>query len=288
MNVLAKLSTSYYLKTCDNIKIRRSRPDDAGLRPLYRSAELKSLMGRAVEQIKDKIALEGLKPGDKLPTLNELATELGVSRTVVREAVISLGSDGVLESRHGVGVFVRDKNANASQLSLSDAVLAPLSKFKASFMDLLELRMAFEVHSAGLAAARKSWGQESSIWDAAKRFEASLDNDEELDESDLAFHRAIAEATNNAAFSEFFNLMSASMIPRPVFSRALNPTLITPEYVQQTVQEHRAICEAISSGDVTAAQEAMRAHLQRAHRRYRDFQENAPAAAANQEPSARH
>jgi DNA-binding FadR family transcriptional regulator len=241
-------------------------------------------MGRAVEQIKDKIARERLGPGAKLPTLNDLATELGVSRTVVREAVISLGSDGVLESKHGVGVFVRDKSANSAQLTLSDAVLAPLSKFKASFMDLLELRMAFEVHAAGLAAARKSWGQESSIWDAAKSFEGALDDDEQLDESDVAFHRAIAEATNNSAFTEFFNLMSATMIPRPVFSRALNPILITPEYVQQTVREHRAICEAISSSDALGAQEAMRAHLQRAHRRYRDFQENAHSSASDVEP----
>jgi DNA-binding FadR family transcriptional regulator len=245
-------------------------------------------MSKAVEQIKDKIARERLRAGDKLPTLDQLATELGVSRTVIREAVISLGKDGLLVSRHGVGVFVGEKSANSFQLNLSDAVLTPLSKFRASFMDLLELRMAFEVHGAGLAAARKSWGQESSIWDAAKRFEGALNNDEELDESDVAFHRAIAEATNNSAFAEFFNLMSATMIPRPVFSRALNPTLITPEYVQQTVREHRAICEAISSSDPVAAQEAMRAHLQRAHRRYREFQESAPSSAADSEPSAQH
>lgn len=142
-----------------------------------------------------------------------------------------MSSDGILESRHGVGVFVRDRNAAPPPPNLSDAVLAPLSKFKASFMDLLELRMAFEVHAAGLAASRRSWGQESSIWDAANRFEQALDNDAELDEWDVAFHRAIAEATNNSAFIEFFNLMSANMMPRPAFSRALNPTLITPEYI---------------------------------------------------------
>ncbi|MBV2144896.1 FadR family transcriptional regulator [Falsochrobactrum sp. TDYN1] len=235
---------------------------------------MNTIMARAIEQIKDKIARESLKPGDKLPTLNQLAIEIGVSRTVIREAVISLSSDGLLESRHGVGVFVRDRSASPPLPNFSDAVLEPLSKFKASFMDLLELRLAFEVHAAGLAASRHSWGQESSIWDAANRFEKALDNDEELDEWDVAFHRAIAEATNNSAFIEFFNLMSTHMMPRPAFSRALNPTLITPEYIQQTVHEHRAICEAISAGDASQAQEAMRAHLQRSHQRYRSVQEN--------------
>jgi DNA-binding FadR family transcriptional regulator len=243
-------------------------------------------MTRTIEQIKDKIAQESLQPGDKLPTLNQLSTELGVSRTVIREAVISLSSDGVLESRHGVGVFVRDKSAPSPTPTLSDAVLAPLSKFKASFMDLLELRMAFEVHAAGLAAARRSWAQESMIWDAAAKFEEALNDDQDLDERDVAFHKAIAEATNNSAFIEFFNLMSANMMPRPAFSRALNPTLITREYIEQTVQEHRAICEGISSGDPTRAQEAMHAHLQRSHRRYRGFQENSMSPLSNVAPEA--
>ncbi|WP_432761428.1 FadR/GntR family transcriptional regulator [Rhizobium mayense] len=247
---------------------------------------MKSLMSRTIEQIKEKISQGGLKPGDKLPTLNELAVEMGVSRTVIREAVISLSSDGVLESKHGVGVFVRDKSAGPAAPTLSDAVLAPLSKFKTSFMDLLELRMAFEVHAAGLAAARRSWGQESAIWDAAAKFEEALDADDDLDDRDVAFHRAIAEATNNSAFIEFFNLMSANMMPRPAFSRALNPTLITPEYIQHTVQEHRAICEGISSGDATRAADAMRAHLQRSHKRYRGFQESAVSPLSNVAPEA--
>lgn len=241
-------------------------------------------MSRAIEQIKSKIADEGLLPGDKLPTLNQLSTELGVSRTVVREAVITLSSDGILESRHGVGVFVRDRNAPPSSPNLSDTVLSPLSKFKASFMDLLELRMAFEVHAAALAAARRSWGQESRIWDAANRLEQASENDAELDEYDVEFHRAIAEATNNSAFIEFFNLMCANMMPRPAFSKALNPTLITRDYIQQSVQEHRAISEAISAGDANRAQEAMRAHLQRSHRRYRGFQEDTDSPLSNVAP----
>ncbi len=227
-------------------------------------------MARTIEQIKEKIAQESLKPGDKLSTLNQLAVDFGVSRTVIREAVISLSSDGILESRHGVGVFVRDRNASSPH-ALNASILAPLATFNASLMDLLELRVAFEVHAAGLAASRRSWGQESKIWEAARNLEASLDSEEDLDKWDIAFHQAIAEATNNAAFIEFFNLMSAGMMPQPAFSWTLQPTLITPDYIQQTVQEHRAICEAISAGNPEQAQAAMRAHLLRSHRRYQGF-----------------
>lgn len=61
------------------------------------------------------------------------------------------------------------------------------------------------------------------------------------------------------------------MLPQPAFSRNLNPALITPEYIKNTVVEHRSICEAISARDAEQAREAMQAHLTRIHQRYRGF-----------------
>nr|WP_282186096.1 FCD domain-containing protein [Ochrobactrum sp. Marseille-Q0166] len=138
-------------------------------------------------------------------------------------------------------------------------------------MDLLELRMAFEVHAAGLAAQRRSWAQEAKMWEALKQFETSQDDEAALDELDFVFHRCIAEATNNLAFIEFFSVMSMKMLPQPAFSRNFNLALITPEYIQNTVVEHRAICEAISARDAVQAREAMQSHLTRNHQRYRGF-----------------
>lgn len=236
---------------------------------------MNTLMSRTIEQIKEMILQEGLQPGDKLPTLNQLASKFGVSRTVIREAVISLSSDGVLESRHGVGVFIRktEPSSGVSEAGLVDTILSPLSLVKSSFIDILELRMAFEVHAAGLAASRRSWAQETAIWDAAHQLEAAIGDEAALDECDVAFHRAIAEATNNSAFIEFFNVVSARITPRPAFTRASDPALVTPEYIQQTVREHRAICEAISAGDAERAQCEMRNHLERGHKRYRTSRE---------------
>lgn len=232
------------------------------------------MTGRTIQALKTHIA-EGLLPnGHKLGSLNELAQQFGVSRTVIREAVSALRSDGIVEARHGVGVFVKDlpKRATESPAEFEvEAALAPLARLKTSFMDLLELRMAFEVHAAGLAATRRSWAQESNIWNAARQFEAWLDDESKLDHLDFVFHRSIAEATNNGAFIEFFSLMSLKIMPQPAFSKELNPALITPDYIQNTVIEHRAICEAISAGNSEQAREAMRAHLNRSHLRYRGF-----------------
>lgn len=247
---------------------------------------MKTLTSRTIDSLKALIASGPFKAGDKLPTLAALGDELGVSRTVIREAVAALRSDGLLDVRHGVGIFVIDRAgapapANGAGAEAHASVLQPLAQLNPSFMDLLELRMAFEVHAAGLAATRRSWAQEANIWDALKRFEASLDNEEALDELDFVFHRSIAEATNNSAFIEFFSVMSLKIMPQPAFSRDLNPALITPEYIQNTVVEHRAICEAISACDVERAREAMQAHLNRSHRRYRGFSDGTLSPLSN-------
>lgn len=243
-----------------------------------------TLTGRTIRALKTHISDSQLARGFKLGSLNDLSQQFGVSRTVIREAVSALRSEGIIEARHGVGVFVleppRLHNDEAGAFD-ADVVLAPLSRLKTSFMDLLELRMAFEVHAAGLAAVRRSWAQESNIWNAARQFEASLENEAALDNLDFVFHRSIAEATNNGAFIEFFSLMSLQILPQPAFSKELNPALITPDYVQNTVVEHRAICEAISTGNSEKAREAMRAHLNRSHLRYRGFSDEANSPLSN-------
>lgn len=232
---------------------------------------MKTLTARTITSLRNRLAEGWVEPGEKLPTLHDLAEELGVSRTVIREAIAALRSDGVLESRHGVGTFVCAPNeaAGASLPPKDGSVFLPMAAAALPFMDLLELRMAFEVHAAGLAAARRSWAQEAHILDSARRFDDAVGKGRDLDEFDLGFHRAISEATNNRAFVEFFNVMSVKIIPRPALSPQVNPGLVTPDYIQHTMTEHAAICDAIASGNPDAARDAMQAHLSRSHRRYR-------------------
>jgi len=243
---------------------------------------LDTLASRTIQALKAFIVDNQLENGHKLGSLNELSQRFAVSRTVIREAISALRADGIVEARHGVGVFVRElPKLNETDTADADLSFAPLHSLKTSFMDLLELRMAFEVHAAGLAATRRSWAQESNIWNAARQFEGSLEDEAALDQLDFAFHRSIAEATNNGAFIEFFNLMSRSILPQPAFSKELNPALITSDYIHNTVVEHRAICEAISKGNPEEAREAMRAHLNRSHLRYRGFSDGASSPLSN-------
>lgn len=221
-----------------------------------------SLTLQTERALRERISDDSIKVGDKLPTEKALALEFGVSRTVIREAVAALRADGLLEAKHGVGVFV-------SQKVEEETSLAGNLHFSASMLDILELRLAVELHAAGLAASRRSWAQEAKIWAAAERFRNALANGSPTEESDWAFHRAIAEATNNQAFVEFFDRMGLSILPRRALEGSKRGTLITPNYLEKSAGEHDAICEAITRQDVDGAREAMKSHIGGSQMRYR-------------------
>jgi len=224
-----------------------------------------SLTLRTEAALRKRIADGPLKVGEKLPTEKALAVEFGVSRTVIREAIAALRADGLLEAKHGVGVFVSQKQDG---LEMPAAGFGKL-RFAASMLDMLELRMAVEAHAAGLAALRRSWAQDERIWAAAQAFADAVAADEPSETADWTLHRAIAEATNNAAFLEFLDSFGLSLLPRRALEAGNRTVLITRPYLEKSIAEHCAICEAISAGDAEAARAAMTVHLGRSQQRYR-------------------
>ncbi len=106
-------------------------------------------------QVADQLAREirsgHVDPGQKLPTEQELIGRFGVSRTVVREAIASLRSQGLVVSRQGSGVFVAGPDENAVfRIAASDV------RSLADISDVLQLRLAVEVEAAGLAALNRT------------------------------------------------------------------------------------------------------------------------------------
>jgi GntR family transcriptional repressor for pyruvate dehydrogenase complex len=223
-----------------------------------------SLTLRTEHALRKRIADGPIRVGDKLPTEKALAIEFGVSRTVIREAVAALRADGLLEAKHGVGYFVSQREEQAPNVGSTTEL-----HFSASMLDILELRMAVEVHAAGLATARKSWAQEEKIFAAAEKFARALADGEPTELWDWEFHKSISEATNNQAFIEFFDRLGLSILPRRALEGSKRDTLITKPYLEKSVVEHRAILDAISRGDVDGAREAMNAHLGGSQLRYR-------------------
>ncbi len=221
-----------------------------------------SLVARLTRDLRELILSGQAVPGEKLPSQAELTRTYHVSRTVVREAVAALQADGLVKARHGAGVFVLDPDVQPT-------AFRPVDQARISaVIDLLELRAAVEIEAAALAAQRRSPAQEEAIY---ARF-ADMDQQVEAGgiavAADLAFHMAIAEATNNPRFREFLLLLGEHLIPRSVLS-ADAADAPSPAYIKQIQGEHRAIIDAISARDDAGASEAMRKHLKGSESRYR-------------------
>ena len=233
------------------------------------SSKAGSLTQRTAEALRLRIADGQLQSGERLPTEKEMAAEFGVSRTVVREAVAGLRADGLIQARHGVGVFVSAKDEPEQHASGSTDY--PFAA--ASVLDVLELRLAVEVHAAGLAAIRRSWSQEERIWNAAQQMRAAMEAGLPTEALDLAFHRSIAEASNNPAFVAFFDLLGQAAIPSNSLVSQTESEKVMAQYLNRCQSEHFLIFDAISRNDCEAARLAMQAHLAVSQDRFKQAKE---------------
>lgn len=230
------------------------------------SSRRPNLTQSVIKDIRERISAGQLTPGDKLPTEQEMVAEFGVSRTVIREAVAGLRADGLVEARHGVGVFVLDApKPDAFAFMSGDTVRV------SSIVETLELRAAVEVEAAELAAQRCSPGQEMRIRECFSDMQADAEAGESTADADFAFHIAIAEATNNPQFAEFLKFLGRRTIPRSQLSDLLAESGGLGDYQAQLIDEHRSIMDAIGRRDPEAAREAMRRHLKGSYERYREF-----------------
>jgi GntR family transcriptional repressor for pyruvate dehydrogenase complex len=228
-----------------------------------RSGEtLVEMVGR---RLREAILSGALKQGDKLPSEAGLTQEYQVSRTVIREAIASLRADGLLEARHGVGVFVLAPTVSFHE-NLRNADPVRIS----SIIEMLELRAAIEIEAAGLAALRRSPAQDEAILECFDEIELRIRTGQSTVDADRAFHLAIADSTSNPRFREFLELFGEQLIPRGLLSD-VGAERLPEEYLSQIQAEHRRIAQAISDQNEEAARDAMRHHLKGSQQRYRSF-----------------
>ncbi len=223
----------------------------------------RNLTETVIAGLRQRIGSGALRPGDRLPTEPALAAEFGVSRTVIREAVANLRADGLLDSRHGVGVFVQAPSTGGDLLRLPPVAATSISEV----IEELELRSAVEIEAAGLAAQRASPGQEAEILAHFRRLADLVHEGAETAEADFAFHVAIARATNNRRFEGFLSQLGRRTIPRERLREAIGRAM--PDREAELLAEHRDVAEAIGQHNPAAAREAMRAHLLGSLERYR-------------------
>lgn len=222
------------------------------------------------ELLRQAIQAGNFKPGEKLPSEAKLTQAHNVSRTVVREAIAALRSEGLVEARQGAGVFV---------LEVAQPEILPFQNLDyeriSSVIELLELRTAVEVEAAALAALRRSPQQEERIIDAHREVLRRLENGGATSDADFALHLAIADAANNPRFREFLSMIGAGVIPRAALQDGQDAS--SGNYIAKLHEEHSAIIDAISMSDEDAAREAMRKHLKGSQARYRAVLRRTPS-----------
>lgn len=207
-----------------------------------------------VETVSQHLAQELLKKGadEWLPAERLLADQLGVSRSVVREATKRLELQGLLEVRHGIGIRRADRLHQPLNGSISLLVPDEAQRLRQS----LEARLAIEPEVARLAAQRGTHAQLVELRRVHELMAANLPLDEAV-EADMQFHRTLARASANEVFCLVLETLAD-------LGRASRGATITHAGVARAVRHHGAILEAVEHRDGPAAARAMRHHIEKA------------------------
>ncbi len=211
---------------------------------------------QVAKQLVDLILTGELKAGDRLPVERDLAMQLGVSRTAVREALAQMERKGYLLTRADGGTVVREVTFE----SLLPYVSNLLSTDRHLLSDLLGVRKLLEAEMACDAARAVTPEKAERLKSLADQFAAEIREGKTGLSADNRFHSYIAELAQNSAM-QLINEMCADLL-----SDTRLATLRVPEHRLQTVADHYGIYEAIATGDAQLAATRMREHLARAHR----------------------
>lgn len=220
----------------------------------------KNLTGTLVEKLVGEIRSGRIGPGERLPTEREMIAAYGVSKTVIREAVAALRSQGYVITRHGIGTFVADfAQPDTFRIDPDDIDSA------VEIVNVLQLRLAVETEAAALAAQNATPEGLAGIDDAVAAIDADIAAGNLAIESDFRFHRAIAEATGNPLFPRFLDYLGSLSIPHrrlAMITRVSAPYLDDHAgYMARVQAEHNSIRKAIAAKMPAAARRAIRRHL---------------------------
>jgi DNA-binding FadR family transcriptional regulator len=218
------------------------------------AVESQRLYQQVAEQIGDLIRRGEFQARDRLPAERDLARQLGVSRPVVREAMIALEIAGLVEVRTGSGIYVRLPGASAAQpFAVTDAGPSPF--------DLIAARKLLEPEIAFTAAASLSEADLDGIAEALRLMREAQAAGRDIKPADRLFHTRIAAATGNTVLASIVDQLWEHA-SAPIFGGLHAHTKLS-EHERTALIEHAEILSALQRRDALAARDAMRAHLAR-------------------------
>ena len=223
------------------------------------SIEPRRLYRQIADQIRGLIRSKEFAAGARLPPERDLARQLGVSRPSVREALIALEVEGLVEVRIGSGIYVLGAGGDGATAAPVQAAMGPF--------ELLRARWIIESECAALAARTAKRPQIAAIEEALQQMQ-NIAEDEKRQPlaADRLFHLRVAEATGNGALVAVVKMLWDERTG-PLFAR-LEHHYDSPSQWSRAIAEHREVLDAIAGHDAVAAREAMQRHLDKAYRRF--------------------
>ncbi|MFE2986299.1 FadR/GntR family transcriptional regulator [Streptomyces sp. NPDC059262] len=207
---------------------------------------------RLYEQVLDRlrayVAEGGLRAGDRLPPERDLAARLGVSRASVKQAIVVLEVQGLVEARHGGGTYLMRDSLDAEPVE-------HMVERRRRLPDVLEAREALETKLAELAAERRTDEDLTALHKALDRMAADIEDGGHGVEGDRLFHAAVTAAAHSALLADFMRSIADQV------TESRTESLRQPRRPARSLAQHRAILEAIETGRPAQAATAMRRHV---------------------------
>lgn len=201
-------------------------------------------------ELRELIRAEGFQPGDRLLTERQIALRLDVGRSLVRDAIIMLEVEGLVQVRQGSGVYLLGATQRQPDLTVDD--IGPF--------ELLEARMVLESAVAGLAAATVTKADIIAMREALEEERRCISAGHNDYLGDRRFHLLIAEATQNGVLvklvADLWDRRDKSRMWAQLHSRIFDDT-----YRNCWLDDHQAILDALRARDSVRSQQAMRNHL---------------------------
>lgn len=193
------------------------------------------------------------EPGARLPAISHMAVQFKVGAPTLREALKKLETLGVVDIRHGSGVYV---GRSPDSLLISNPVFEATAS-KKLFIDLIDARIPIELQTAALAARHATASHLDEMGSLLARAGKSLGDASALNQLNLAFHRQIALASGNAVMHQILDVLSS------LFRNEQRMILDIHGRREDDHQEHLDIHQALRARDAALAVQRMRAHLER-------------------------
>jgi GntR family transcriptional regulator, transcriptional repressor for pyruvate dehydrogenase complex len=235
----------------------RDHPNDASSHTLGRIDRREPLSNEVAQSLLAYLLSGRFLPGDRIPSERQLADDLGVGRSVVREALKSLTLLGIVTVRQGDGTYLQSRSSNLLPSVIEWGMLLGAKETR----DLIEARVEIEPTLARLAATRRDEAAIRDLHALLDELEEAFDDRPAFVDADVRFHLRIAEATGNRVLLEF--LSSLQTLLRIWIARVLDE----PDDLGPSFRSHVDLVAAIESGDGDAAQKVMAAHMENASTR---------------------